>query len=90
MKKDNKIKERLESLLDKEVDEEEKEKLKAIGFSDKELDKASLLIANVFEKALKGNASALKFIAFMIEEEKAEDEQPNRFNDLIKEMRSKA
>ena len=84
------LKSKMATLLDKEPTEKNVETLKRLGFKDSEIDNGAMLVASVYEKALKGNASALKFIAFLIEEEKAEDEQPNRFNDLIKEMRSKA
>lgn len=88
--KQNKVREAILTLLESPVSEKNQDVLKKLGFEEKEMNNMSLLVASVYQKALTGNASALKFMAyFLIDEGEDEKEQDNKLSDLLNEMRAK-
>lgn len=56
------MQETIRILLDMPASEKNKQVLERLGFVDDEANNMAVLAASTFDKALKGNASALKFI----------------------------
>ena len=56
------MQETIRILLDMPASEKNKQVLERLGFTDDEANNMAVLAASTFDKALKGNASALKFI----------------------------
>lgn len=56
------MQETIRILLEMPASEKNKQVLERLGFADEEANNMAVLAASTFDKALKGNASALKFI----------------------------
>ena len=80
------LKSKMLSLLEKEPTEKNVETLKKLGFNDDEIDNCAMLVASVYEKALKGNASALKFIAYFLADDKEEETENTSLKELFKDF----